>query len=167
MAYVLKQLRILLVDDDFAMRALLRDVLRVFNVGDIQTAQDGQSALMVMRNYPADIVIIDWQMKPMNGLDCLKHIRQSNDTPNPFVPIIMLTAFSDKPRVVACRDAGITEFMAKPITAKRLYNRIAAVIEDERNYIRAPDFFGPDRRRAERPFFGPERREPQTDVMLD
>lgn len=167
MAYVLKNLRILVVEDDFAMRELLRDVLKAFDVGEIRTAHDGNSAIQELRKFSADIVIIDWHMTPMNGLECLKHIRQSHDTPNPFVPVIMLTAFSDKPRVLASRDAGITNFMAKPVTAKRLYNRIAAVIEDDRNYIRTSDFFGPDRRRVTRTYPGQDRREPQHVVMLD
>ena len=167
MAYVLKNLRILLVEDDFTMRELLRDVLKAFDVGEIRTAHDGNSAIQELRHFSADIVIIDWHMAPMDGLECLKYIRHSHDTPNPFVPVIMLTAYSDKPRVLASRDAGITNFMAKPVTAKRLYNRIVAVIEDDRNYIRTSDFFGPDRRRVVRPFQGQDRREQQHIVMLD
>ena len=167
MAYDLNKLKLMLVEDDFAMRALLRDVLNAFDVGEIRTAQDGSSALRQLKGYPADIVMVDWQMQPMNGMEFLKHIRQSDDTPNPFVPIVMLTAFSETPRVLASRDAGITEFMVKPVTPKRLYNPIAAVIEDTRNFVRTPDFFGPDRRRSSRPFVGMDRRQPESIVMLD
>ena len=166
MPYVLNKLKLMLVEDDFAMRALLRDVLNAFEVGEIRTAQDGSSALRQLKGYPADIVMVDWQMQPMNGMEFLKHIRHSAETPNPYVPVVMLTAFSETPRVLASRDAGITEFMVKPVTPKRLYSRIASVIEDTRNFIRTPDFFGPDRRRSNRPFMGMDRRAPESVIML-
>jgi len=167
MAYDLNKLKLMLVEDDFAMRALLRDVLNAFDVGEIRTAQDGSSALRQLKGYPADIVMVDWQMQPMNGMEFLKHIRQSDDTPNPFVPIVMLTALSETPRVLASRDARSTESMAKPATPKRLYNRIAPVIEDTRNCGRTPDFVGPDRRRSDRPFIGMDRRDAESVVLLD
>ncbi len=63
--------------------------------------------------------------------------------------------------------AGTTEFLIKPVTPTRLYNRIAAVIEDNRCYVRSEGFFGPDRRRADRPFTGPERRDAGSVVMID
>jgi len=167
MAYVLKQLKLLLLDDDFAMRALLRDVLKAFDIGEVETVPDGASALRRIRRDPPDIVIADWQMAPMNGLEFLKQVRQSQDLSNPFVPVIMLTAFSETSRVLTCRDAGITEFMAKPVTPKRLYDRIVSVIEDKRCFIRTPDFFGPDRRRTNRPFIGYDRRQSESLMLLD
>lgn len=167
MAYNLRKLNILLIDDDSTMRALLRDILKAFDVGDVRTASGGARAYAELQNYHADIVIVDWLMKPMSGLEFLKRVRLSDDTPNPFVPTIMLTAYSDKRRVLASRDAGTTEFLIKPITPTRLYNRIAAVIEDNRCYVRSEGFFGPDRRRADRPYTGPERRDAASVVMID
>jgi DNA-binding response OmpR family regulator len=75
------------------------------------------------------------------------------------VPIIMLTGHSEKKRVIAARDAGVTEFLAKPISAKGLYGRILNVVANPRPFIRTKNYFGPDRRRNANPnYSGPERR---------
>jgi two-component system, chemotaxis family, chemotaxis protein CheY len=75
------------------------------------------------------------------------------------VPIIMLSGHSEKNRVMQARDAGVTEFLAKPIAAKALYERILSVVLNPRPFIRTATFFGPDRRRNVNPnYFGPERR---------
>jgi len=167
MAYNLRNLNILLIDDDATMRALLRDILKAFDVGDVRTAPNGVRAFSELQHYNADIVIVDWLMKPMSGLEFLHRVRLSDDAPNPFVPTIMLTAYSDRRRVLTSRDAGTTEFLIKPVTPTRLYNRIAAVIEDNRGYVRSERFFGPDRRRADRPFMGTDRRDASAVVMID
>lgn len=101
---------------------------------------------------------MDWLMKPLDGLEFLRMVRTAPDTPNPFLPTIMLTAYSELHRVALCRDSGVTAFMTKPFSPTNLYQRIATVIEDRRCFVRSPDFFGPDRRWAERPIIGPDRR---------
>ena len=86
-------------------------------------------------------------------------IRQPGANANPYVPIIMLTGHSEKKRVIAARDAGITEFMAKPISAKALYQRILNVVANPRPFIKTKTYFGPDRRRnVNSNYVGPERR---------
>ena len=159
MAYSFQNLNILLVEDDNYMRFLVRDILNVFGVGEFRTARDGGAAYQELKIFPADIVIIDWLMKPVNGLEFLHKLRNAIDSPNPYVPTIMLTAFSEIERVKASRDTGITEFLAKPFTPENLYNRIVSVIEDQRVYVRSDTYFGPDRRRVDRPFLGPDRRQ--------
>ncbi len=167
MAYSLDELNILLIEDDWSMRALVRDLLNAFGVGNVQTAADGAAAYHALHHYRADIVILDWLMQPMDGLEFLKKVRNADDTPNAYVPTIMLTAFTEIERVRQCRDAGVTEFLAKPITPQTLYNRITRVIEDQRRYVRSATYFGPDRRRADRPYAGPDRRAPETDIDID
>src|SRR6185437_7982299 len=86
-------------------------------------------------------------------------IRQPGANSNPYVAIIMLTGHSEKKRVVAARDAGITEFLAKPISAKGLYQRIVNVVANPRPFIKTKTYFGPDRRRNVNPnYVGTERR---------
>jgi len=86
-------------------------------------------------------------------------IRQPGANNNPYVPIIMLTGHSEKKRVIAARDAGVTEFLAKPISAKWLYQRVLNVVANPRPFIRTRSYFGPDRRRNTNPnYIGPERR---------
>ncbi len=126
------------------MRYLVRDLLKAFGIGDIRTATDGSSAYQALKSYAADIVIADWLMKPMNGLEFLKLVRNAPDSPNPYVPMIMLTGYTDVDRVLACRDAGVTSYLAKPITPQTLYGRIVSVVEDKRPFVRTDDYFGPD-----------------------
>lgn len=158
MAYDFSRLSILLVEDDSSMRALIRDILIAFGVGTIQTATDGSQAYAEMRHFPADIVITDWLMEPLDGIDFTQMVRSASDSPNPYVPIIMLTSNASREQVLQARDIGVTEFLAKPVTAQGLYSRIAMVIENPRQFVRTSVYFGPDRRRSIRDFMGEERR---------
>ena len=158
MAYDLEQLNILLIEDDASMRALIRYMLYAFGISNIQTAQEGSKAYAELRHFPADIVLTDWVMEPLDGIDFTRMVRTAPDSPNPFVPIIMLTAHSSMERVIQARDSGVNEFLAKPVTAKGLYSRIATVIESPRQFVRASEYFGPDRRRSVKEFMGMDRR---------
>src|SRR5690606_14043240 len=93
-----------------------------------------------------DIVIADWMMKPMDGISFARMVRNDPRSPNAYVPIILMTGFSERRRVLQARDAGVTEFLVKPFNARDLYKRIAQVIERPRQFVRSEDFFGPDRR---------------------
>jgi len=98
-------------------------------------------------------------MPIFDGLELTQMIRQPGANSNPYVPIIMLTGHSEKKRVIAARDAGVTEFLAKPISAKGLYQRVLNVVANPRPFIRTKNYFGPDRRRNANPnYAGPERR---------
>ena len=106
-----------------------------------------------------EIVIIDWAMPGFDGLELTRMMRQPDANGNAYVSIIMLTGHSEKKRVTMARDAGITEFLAKPISAKGLYQRIVNVVVNPRPFIRTKTYFGPDRRRNVNPTYsGPERR---------
>jgi DNA-binding response OmpR family regulator len=86
-------------------------------------------------------------------------IRQPGGNANPYVPIIMVTGHSERKRVTTARDAGVTEFITKPISATSLYRRILNVIANPRPFIKTDTYFGPDRRRFTNPnYIGPERR---------
>ena len=161
--YNLEQLKILIVDDNMHMRSMIRSILYALGVRDVETATDGESAFHQLHYFAADIILCDWNMEPMNGLDFVKLVRTDTDTPNPYVPIIMLTGYSELERVIEARDCGVHEFLAKPVSADKLYNRIKAVIENERIFVKAGGYFGPDRRRHDNPnFTGPDRRKAKT-----
>src|SRR6201996_6115927 len=86
-------------------------------------------------------------------------VRNAPDSKNPYLPIVMMTGHSEKSRVVKARDAGVTEFVAKPLTAKSVLERLRAVIYPPRPFVRSATYFGPDRRRRDDPHFqGPWRR---------
>ena len=140
--------KILLVEDDPSMLLLLRDMLSAFGVEKIVTVSDGTKAFSELRQFPADIVITDRVMEPLDGLEFTRMVRNQPDSPNPFVPIIMLTSQGAFDRVQEARDNGVTEFLVKPVTAQALYTRIANVLQKPRQFVRASEYFGPDRRQT-------------------
>jgi len=129
------------------MRMVLTQILRGFSLGRIIEVDDGADAFAEMRASAVDFVIYDWMMEPLDGYDFTRLVRTAKDSPNPFIPIIMLTGHMEVFRVMQARDAGVTEFLAKPVSAQTLYRRIVSVIENQRAFVRAPQFVGPDRRR--------------------
>ena len=161
------KLRFLIVDDNAHMRRILRTLLHSFGSREVYEAEDGAAGLETFTHYLPDIVITDWAMPIFDGLELTQMIRQPTANPNPFVPIIMLTGHSEKHRVVAARDAGVTEFLAKPISATALYERILNLMAHPRPFIKTKSYFGPDRRRnANSHYVGPERRKGgQADII--
>jgi CheY-like chemotaxis protein len=153
-------LKILLVDDNSHMRLLLTEMLRAIGVKHIFEAFDGMEALAMMRRVPIDIVISDLKMGGLGGIDFVNLLRRAPDSPNPFVPVIMVTGHSTARRVQDARDAGVNEFLTKPVTGKSLVHRLTLLIDQPRNYVRCEDYFGPDRRRrAPADHKGPWRRD--------
>jgi two-component system, chemotaxis family, chemotaxis protein CheY len=153
------RLRFLVVDDNQHMRRIVRQLLHGFGSREIYEAEDGASGLEAFNGHNPDIVITDWAMPILDGLELTQMIRKPDANANPYVPIIMLSGHSEKSRVMQARDAGVTEFLAKPIAAKALYERVLSVVLNPRPFIRTASFFGPDRRRNVNPnYSGPERR---------
>ena len=153
------KLRFLLVDDNPHMRRILRTLLQGFGSREVHEAQDGMAGLEAFNKFTPDIVFMDWAMPTFDGLEFARMVRQPDTNASPFTPIIMLTAHSERRRVTAARDAGVTEFMVKPISAKGLHQRILNVIANPRRFIRTKTYFGPDRRRnTASTYTGPERR---------
>jgi two-component system chemotaxis response regulator CheY len=152
-------LKILLVDDNHYMRVLLAEILRAIGVKDIFEANDGAEGLQMMRDHPVDIVMTDLSMQPLDGIDFVRLLRNSPDSPNQMAPVIMITGHSTFARVNEAREAGVNEFLAKPLTARGVIERLHQAIEHPRPFVRSDDYFGPDRRRRTDPNFkGPYRR---------
>lgn len=147
MALVFDRLNVLLIEDNAYMRRLVRDILLGFGINRVCEAVDGSEALSEMKTHAIDVVICDWMMEPLDGLDFVRLIRTSTDSPNQMVPIIMMTGHTERGRIIEARDAGVTEFLAKPVTPMGIYSRLRAVIESPRAFVRTSQFSGPDRRR--------------------
>jgi CheY-like chemotaxis protein len=155
------RLRFLVIHDNAHMRRILRTLLHGFGAREVYEAEDGAAGLEAFTHYIPDIIITDWAMPIFDGLELAQMIRQPGANANPYVAIIMLTGHSEKKRVTAARDAGVTEFLAKPISAKGLYQRIVNVVANPRPFIKTKTYFGPDRRRsnsAGASYVGTERR---------
>ncbi|HIJ43070.1 MAG: response regulator [Rhodospirillales bacterium] len=143
----LEKVKFLIVEDNAFMRAVLFQALKALGAGEVRMASNGADGLKELQDYQADIAIVDWEMQPVNGIEFVKTVRRSDDSPNPFLPIIMLTGYSEMRRIIEARDAGVNEFVVKPISANTLFERIEALIERPRPFVRLEGFFGPDRRR--------------------
>ena len=152
-------LKILLVDDNHHMRVLLSEILKAVGVRWIFEASDGAQGLQMMKNHSIDIIMTDLSMQPLDGIDFVRLLRRSPDSPNQMCPVIMITGHSTLARVHEARNAGVNEFLAKPLTARGVVERINQVVEHPRPYVKTADYFGPDRRRRADPNFqGPFRR---------
>ncbi|HWW47534.1 MAG TPA: response regulator [Xanthobacteraceae bacterium] len=153
------KLRVLICDDNPHMRRILRTLLHSFGAREVYEAEEGATALEMFSHYAPDIIITDWAMPIFDGIELTTMIRQPDAFGNPYVPIIMLTGHSEKRRVTMARDAGVTEFLAKPISANALYQRLLNVVVNPRPFIKTKTYFGPDRRRnTSNSYIGPERR---------
>jgi len=155
----LQSLNILLVDDNQHMRAITSAILQSAGIRKIREVSDGAAALECMRDHPVDLAIVDFNMFPLDGVEFTRLVRNSPDSVNPYLPIIMMTGHSEKSRVFEARDAGVTEFVVKPITAKAIFDRIQACIVRPRPFVKTESYFGPDRRRTDTTNYrGPLRR---------
>jgi len=154
-------INIMVVDDNAFMRKLIVSTLYALgftSVIDLPSAKDAVKALSLSRTNPVeagigtiDIILSDFVMPELDGSLFLRWIRTDKKAPDRFVPFVMVSGAADAAVVETSRDAGVTEFLAKPFSAKSMGDRILEVIRNPRQYVLAQDYFGPDRRRLDRP----------------
>ena len=147
MATGLENIKVLVVDPNRHMRNLVQMLMGTFGIVQVRDADSVATAFQILRAFPADIIITELAMTPIDGIEFTRLVRSGKDMLDPFLPVIMVTAYTEFHRVVGARDAGITEFLAKPFAAKTLWARLASVLVNPRRYIRCKSYFGPDRRR--------------------
>ena len=149
----------LIVEPNNFMRSVVRNILKAFGAQKVKEAADGADAFKNMQSTVPDIILTEWVMEPIDGIDFTRLVRTAGDTPNPYIPIILMTAYSEWHRVIEARESGITEFIVKPLSAKTLLVHIAEVIERPRPFVKTGTYFGPDRRRRRKgDFRGDEKR---------
>ena len=119
-------MNVLIVDDYKTMLRIVENLLKQLGFKNIHQATDGGSALKALREMPFGLVISDWNMQPMTGLQLLKEVRA--DERLKTVPFIMVTAESKTENVVAAKEAGVNNYIVKPFNAETLKSKIAAVL---------------------------------------
>ncbi len=139
----LKTLRVLIVDDEPTMRKVTRSLLQVIGVKTIYEASDGRSGLDAICVWAPDVVILDWEMPSPNGPEFLRQVRSPGSFPQSDVPIIMLTAFGERSRVVEAVKLGVNEFLLKPVSSTALLARLVAILANPRQMVRKGDYYGP------------------------
>ena len=141
-------LSVLIVDDSKSMRNLIRALLRTFGIDDVIEAGDGAAALEILKTQPRDLIITDLSMGPMDGVEFVQRLRQPGTGSNPLIPVLMVSGHTELVDVKRALDAGVTEFLTKPVTAAALSMRIKSIIERPKPLIIAETYSGPDRRRS-------------------
>ena len=155
----LADIRLLVVDDSLYMRQILRYMLYGFGVRQVIEAENGEQGYALFQARAPDIVVTDWIMPLVDGLELTRMIRNDDSGQNIFVPIILMSGHSERSQVIEARDAGITEFLCKPVSARSLYQHVVSCIANSRQFVKTKTFFGPDRRRFVFPDYdGEERR---------
>ncbi len=123
-----KNMRILIVDDYKTMLRIIRNLLNQLNFTNVEEAGDGNTALQKLRSKPVELVISDWNMEPMTGLQLLREVRADEKLKE--MPFIMITAESKTENVVAAKEAGVSNYIVKPFNAETLKSKISSVLGD-------------------------------------
>lgn len=179
----LKKIHLLIVDNDQRIIEIIGSVLKYLGFSNVYGARDGFQAVERMRDHKIDMIITDWELQqleedfrlnlpdnpvirsdiwlpvaPKDGACFVKYIRASKYSPNPYIPVIMMTGIGLRDGVEYARDAGVNEIVIKPISIENLCNRIIKIIESPRPFITSQQYKGPCRRSQTSPDYTPDRR---------
>ncbi|HPH70676.1 MAG TPA: response regulator, partial [Kofleriaceae bacterium] len=154
----------LVADRDRRTALLVKRILFTLGFRNLDIATSGEEALQFLGERVYDMIITEWDMEPVDGLELVKAIRsaQTDARIRRDIPIVMLTAQADVDSVRVARDAGITEFVAKPFSAQTISHRMIQIIDNPRAFVESPKFVGPDRRRRGKPPEGVHERRVRT-----
>ena len=122
-----KNMNVLIVDDYNTMLRIIKNLLKQLGFNNVDEATDGSAAYEKVKNKQYGLIISDWNMEPMTGLDLLKQIRASGESFKD-TPFIMVTAESKTENVIAAKQAGVNNYIAKPFNAETLKTKISSVL---------------------------------------
>lgn len=144
-----RRLTILVVEDSTEMRHLVVALLESMGIGRIVEAHDGHSGLLAFNKHTPDLVITDGAMAPVNGYEMTRRIRNADDpaNANPSVPILMISGHLGQETIDQARDQGVTDYLAKPLTAEILYERVLTAMTEERSILVSGSYIGPSPKR--------------------
>ena len=120
-------MKILIVDDFSTMRRIIKNLLRDLGFTNTAEADDGQTALPVLKSGGFDFLITDWNMPGMTGIDLLKAVREDPDLNS--LPVLMVTAEAKKDQIIEAAQAGVNGYVVKPFTATVLQEKIEKIFE--------------------------------------
>lgn len=157
-AWDYSDLSIHFIDDYRSMHLTMRSMLTAMRIRDFTCFADPRESITRMAVRIPDLIITDYYMSPIDGIEFARMIRKGNVCADEFVPILLLTGYATPSVVQRARDNGINGVLAKPLSISLLYRRISAIVEENRVFIQGQEYFGPDRRRKERIFDGADKR---------
>lgn len=153
------RLTVLLAEDSPFIRSLLINSLKILGVGKVVAVSDGTEAIRFLQDVKedpikvgcqqVDIVLSNWDMSPIDGMMFLRWVRRHKDSPDRFVPFIMITGYTEPERITEAREMGVTEVLAKPFSVMNIGEKLINIIEKPRQFVHTAAYFGPDRRRRQ------------------
>jgi PleD family two-component response regulator len=147
----LASMKFLIADESRFYRAVIKNALAAFRITRVIEAADGGAALQALKSSQVDFVLTDYNMPVLNGIEFVRMVRWSEETGlNPEVPIIMITETAEHSVVLEARNAGVHEFLCKPLVPRDLFDRIRKTIRSPRPFISVESYRGPDRRWMDR-----------------
>ena len=144
-------MKVLIVDPNAYMRGVVADSLRRLTVTNINAAASAMEAFTVGRTFKPDIIFVDWDAGRMSGLEFTREVRRNTTGMPRETPIILLAGVIDHDQLMSARQAGINEFLLKPVSAQGVLSRIEEVVLRPRKFIDSRNYVGPCRRRKEDP----------------
>jgi CheY-like chemotaxis protein len=138
------RLQLLFVDDAPYTRHLLRELLRSTAWRNAAIVESAAAAFREIQSEPPDLVFTDWQMPGESGLDLIRFIRQRPESPDPLLPVILLTANGDAEHVLRARNAGATDYLVKPFSLSRIADRVTRAVTKQGSFIVSSLYSGPD-----------------------
>jgi two-component system, chemotaxis family, chemotaxis protein CheY len=142
----IRSLAILVVDDNPYMRKIVRNLLVNVGVKDVHEASDGIAALDAIRTVAPDVLILDWELPLLDGSELVRIVRSPGAFPMPDIPIIMLSSFGERWRVMEAARLGVNEYLVKPVSAQSLFARLVSIMAKPRPTVRVGDYYGPQPR---------------------
>lgn len=144
---LIHSIKILIVDDDYHMRKVVRTMLSAIGVREVYDAADSLAGLQSICAITPDIVILDWEMPQVGGAEFIRSVRSPGSFPLPDIPIIVLSGHGERSCVVEATQLGANEYLLKPVSTRALFDRLASVLTRPRPMVKIGDYYGPKPRK--------------------
>ncbi|MEX0752728.1 MAG: response regulator [Xanthobacteraceae bacterium] len=138
--------KVLIVDDEFYTRKVIRTLLSAIGVSNIYDAENGAGGLEAIRTIMPDAVFLDWEMPELDGPAFVKAVRAPGAFPYPNVPIVMLTGHGERWRVEEAMRLGVDDYLLKPVSSKILLDRMVSIMTKPRPIVKIGKYYGPEPR---------------------
>ncbi len=152
------KLRVLVCDPNPHMGTLIGQMLRHLKVHAVEEVQTAGAALQALSSRRFGLILIDDKLDATDAVELVRMLRADGNGINRATPVIMMASAPDAARIMAAREAGVTEFLRKPFAAVHVQSRLNAIFGAPRDFVDAEEYHGPDRRRRKAEFKGGERR---------
>jgi len=152
------KLDVLVCDPNQHMGTLIGQMLRHLKVHAVEEAQSANAALASLTNRKFGVILLDDQLGPTDSVELIRALRANENGLNRATPVVMMSSAPDAARILAARDAGVTEFLRKPFAAAHVESRLNSIFGAPREFVAGGGYQGPDRRRRRAEFKGGDRR---------